>query len=507
MPGDDGSSERSEALERTIARLRVQQALMDERLLALERNRLFRWWGEVYRLAARVYGWTGLGDRYGGLADLRTPGDYEQWVSREEQGALPALRSQPLISVRLTDGPGVEASLQSLADQSYPNWKRITEDAGEFVLTLHAGDRLAPHALHFYAQALEDDSVTTVYCDEDCMGEDGVRRDPVFKPGWSPELQRSTGYLGRGVLQRRGGSEGRTMHLARVLYHRARSSPLEYRRPQYSAPAGARLSVIICSREVERVRECLDGIRRTAKIPVEVLVVHHLDAGSGDAMRRYVEQAGGIWIAYRGGFDFARMNNLAAEKASASYLLFVNDDVTVREAGWDVGVAAALARPEVGIAGAILQYPDGTVQHAGVVVGMGDGAGHCGRFQLSSELWPWLRMSREVSAVTGAMLGIRAEVFAKLRGFDEMFPVNYNDVDLCLRVREAGLSVMCLDLGTVMHRESQTRVGGTRYEEREALYKRWPEVLARPDEFYSPHLAATERITLSRGECVLRGLR
>jgi GT2 family glycosyltransferase len=243
-------------------------------------------------------------------------------------------------------------------------------------------------------------------------------------------------------------------------------------------------------------------------MPIELLVVHHLESGRGEELRRYVEPFGGTWIPYRGSFDFARMNNLAAAKATAPHLVFMNDDVIVRQRGWDQALAATLARPDIGIAGAILQYPNGTIQHAGVVTGMGDGAGHCGRFQMTSGLWPWLRMGRDVTAVTGAMLGIRSEVFEQMRGFDETFPVNYNDVDLCLRVRQAGLRVVCLDLGTVVHRESQTRVGGTRHEEREVLYKRWPEVLARPDEFYSPHLEPTERIALGtvRQAIVFRGL-
>jgi len=214
-------------------------------------------------------------------------------------------------------------------------------------------------------------------------------------------------------------------------------------------------------------------------------------------MRRCVEGFGGTAIPYGGAFDFSRMNNLAAAKATAPYLLFLNDDVLLRQRGWDEALAATLARPEVGIAGAILRYENGAVQHAGVVTGMGDAAGHCGRFQMSSELWPWLLMSRDVSAVTGAMLGIRRELFQQVGGFDELFPVNYNDVDLCLRVREAGLRVLCLDLGPVIHAEAQTRTGGTRHGEREALYTRWAGVLARPDEFYSIHLAPVERIALN----------
>ena len=225
-----------------------------------------------------------------------------------------------------------------------------------------------------------------------------------------------------------------------------------------------------------------------------MLVVQHLESGSGDEMRQCVDQFGGTCIPYRGPLNFAHMNNLAAAKATAPQLLFLNDDIIVRQRGWDHAFAATLARPEIGIAGAILEYPNGAIQHAGVVTGMGDAAGHCGRFQMSSSLWPWLRMSRDVTAVTGAMLGIRSEVFQTLQGFDEAFPVNYNDVDLCLRVRKAGLRIVCLDAGKVVHREGQTRVGGTRYVERQELYKRWPEILARPDEFYSKRLAPTERI-------------
>ena len=512
---------------------------MDERLLTLERNRLFRLWNKIYRAGAGIYGRLGIGTRFGGLSDLRTPGDYQRWCDREQQEMAaqdparlrPEPRPQPLISVEITDGAGAADSLRSVIDQCYANWqvtvpegvpsprgdKRVVESpTGDYLLRLHAGDRLSPHALHFYAQAQGDDSPDVLYSDEDVLGRDGSRTAPVFKPGWSPELLRSTMYLGRAVMYRRGVSRTltpdlaaglRVRHVPRALYHRAASTPPEYAKPAYTAPPGSRLTLIICTRQLRQLRECVQAVRYTASLPLDVLVVHHLGSGAGDDVRRYVEESGGTWIAYRGPFDFARMNNLAARKAApGDMLLFLNDDVIVHERGWDQAMAATLARPEIGIAGAILQYPNGAVQHAGVVTGMGDAVGHCGRFQMSSELWPWLRMGRDVTAVTGAMLGIRAEVFTKLRGFDETFPVNYNDVDLCLRVKEAGLRVVCLDLGKVVHRESQTRIGGTRHEEREELYNRWAEVLARPDEFYSPHLAPTERIALNTGRRPLASL-
>ena len=115
-------------------------------------------------------------------------------------------------------------------------------------------------------------------------------------------------------------------------------------------------------------------------------------------------------------------------------------------------------------------------------------------------------MSRDVTAVTGAMLGISTRLFRELKGFDESFPVNYNDVDLCLRVRQLGRRVICMNVGKVIHYESQTRTGGTTYGERDALYKRWASVLAKPDEFYSPHLAPFERIALRTGDTPLAAL-
>ncbi len=621
MPPDD-SLRRIETLERKAARLEqelsalrlsgqrvtVQQSLMDERLLLLERNRLFRLWDKVYRSAARFYGRLGLSKRYGGLSDLRTPDDYARWVSHERhemdaedhEGSAAQWTLRPLISVLIPESrdaleAGYRDSVRSVFEQCYADWelclafegeppasvveeiKRGGEQAartrivktsdtgnGDFVFILRAGDRLSPHALHYYVQALQSEEHSApalLYSDEDSIGGDGNRTDPLFKPGWSPDLLLSTMYLGSAILYRRDvflAHEGyplqsasaarwdlalriaetiaekhsRVCHIPRVLYHRvprrdsakqcnpeaagqerdAIEAALRRRgiagtiesaaapgcyRLRYTAPPEARLSIIVCSRHIERVRECLKAVRETVAVPCEILLVHHLESGSGEEMRRCVESFSGTTIPYGGAFDFARMNNLAAAGATAPYLLFLNDDVVTLERGWGESITATLGRPEIGIAGAILRYPNGAVQHAGVVSGIGDAAGHCGRFQMSSELWPWLLLSRDVAAVTGAMLGIRRELFERIGGFDELFPFNYNDVDLCFRAREAGLRVVCLDVGRVIHRESQTRTGGTRHDERDALYSRWAGVLAAPDEFYSPNLAPTERIALN----------
>jgi len=142
-------------------------------------------------------------------------------------------------------------------------------------------------------------------------------------------------------------------------------------------------------------------------------------------------------------------------------------------------------------------FPSGTLQHAGVAIGISDGCGHIGRGAITAPHWPWLQMTRDVAAVTGACLAIGTSLFRELGGFAAEFPINYNDIDLCLRVRKAGYRVVC-DTGAVLrHYECQTRRRGiVTLRERESWYDRWGELIEAGDPFYSPHLTK-EREDLS----------
>jgi GT2 family glycosyltransferase len=122
-----------------------------------------------------------------------------------------------------------------------------------------------------------------------------------------------------------------------------------------------------------------------------------------------------------------------------------------------------------------------------MALGIMDGAGHVARGMFRSDLWRWLDLTRNVSAVTGACLAIRRELFEKVGGFDPVFPVNYNDVDLCLRVREAGYEIVCEPGAVLRHSEGQSRAPGTRLWERERFQERWMDRLTLPDPYYSPH--------------------
>jgi GT2 family glycosyltransferase len=167
----------------------------------------------------------------------------------------------------------------------------------------------------------------------------------------------------------------------------------------------------------------------------------------------------------------------------------MNDDVIVQDDHWLDDLCSAFVRTEVGVVGARLLYPNGTIQHSGIVTGMSDGVGHACRFQFGSPFWPYLAMTRNVSAVTGACLAIRRGLFEQLGGFDLRFPNNYNDVDLCLRAQNAGHEVVLNCDASLCHEEGRTRRVGTDLAERLAIWGKWGSILAEPDYFYSPNLS------------------
>lgn len=417
--------------------------------------------------------------------------------------------------------------------------------AGDYLLFLGQDDVLVPDALHFAAESVQlDPAVNLIYSDEDLLDHTGRRVRPVFKPDWSPNLLLSCMYLTRllvvsqAAMARAGefrpefpGAEDYDLalritdqpavvrHIPRVLYHRRmRAEPDEahaagkaaledtVRRRGWNAsvedgglPGQYRLrwrlasqplvSVVICSRNARQLDRCLRAIQsHTDYAQRQVVVVQHV-VGNQNAMDRLLQRYGVKPVRYEGAFNFSRMNNLGAKAADGEILVFLNDDVDPLVATWLGDLAAQAQRPEVGIVGAKLLYPGGSLQHAGVAIGIQDGCGHPGRGMYTARHWPWMGLTRDVSAVTGACMATRKQVFEELGGFDDHFPVNYNDIDLCLRARQAGYGVVFESGAVLTHFECQTRgrekVGFT---ERARWLRRWFPQMAQGDPFYSPHL-------------------
>ncbi|NJO79382.1 MAG: glycosyltransferase family 2 protein [Cyanobacteria bacterium RM1_2_2] len=196
-------------------------------------------------------------------------------------------------------------------------------------------------------------------------------------------------------------------------------------------------------------------------------------------------------------FNYSQINNLAVTEASGNYLLFLNNDVEIIAPDWIEAMVEQAQRPSIGAVGGLLFYPDDTVQHAGVVLGVGGVAGHSHRY-FPSDDWGYVSQLISVnnySAVTAACMMCRRSVFEQVGGFDETLAVAFNDVDLCLKMQQVGCRNVCLPHVQLYHHESRSRgledTPEKRHrfqQEQDILQQRWGEQLQQ-DPCYSPHLS------------------
>ncbi len=472
--------------DREFERLVTQVKLLEERLSRVEDSIIFR--------AARGVGsWiAGQHWRYLGSKKPEPEPDpiwYRQLV--ELENSLLADHSQEWL---IRPGISVEGDAEGVKEQVYP-----ARDDGEYVLIANGG-RLSPYALYFFADAVRADDVDVAYCDEDRLDAAGNRVDPVFKPGWSPELLHACPYTGGALLVSRrvleltagadrdpdsialklAGSGLRVRHVPRVLFHAKQAGTPSPRPAPAPLTATPKVSVVICSRSEELLRQCLLSLETTTYPNWDVVVVlHHLDL---PLVGRYKG------VRYDGPFHWALMNNLGARHANGEIVIALNDDIAVIDPNWMRRLVDHLSRPSVGIAGGKLLYPNGSMQHVGIALGLMEGCGHPGRAQFQTPDWPFTGMTRNVSAVTGACMAFRRDVFDRLGGFSAEFPVNYNDVDFCLRAGDAGYRIVFEPGALLRHDEAQSRRRGTLPGERHTFWRRWEKRLAEPDPYYPVYL-------------------
>ena len=196
-------------------------------------------------------------------------------------------------------------------------------------------------------------------------------------------------------------------------------------------------------------------------------------------------------------FNYSWVNNWAASQSAGDLLCFLNDDTVVITPDWLERLIARASLPGVAAAGPMLRYPDDSVQHAGVILGLGGIAGHAchGLHQGECGYLDRACLEQDVSCLTAACLMMRKDVFHNLGGFDEELPVAYNDVDLCLRLRQANWRLIWTPTVELYHRESAS-VGrhdaperATEFEAAVALMRqRWGHALD-ADPFYNPNLS------------------
>ena len=278
--------------------------------------------------------------------------------------------------------------------------------------------------------------------------------------------------------------DGPVLGMYQVVYH-LRTQPL--------------LSVIVPNKDhPEMLARCLDSRGKGSYATYEVLVVENGSTRPETFAfyRELAKQPHVRVIEWAKPFNYAAVNNFAALQAQGEYLLFLNNDIESISPDWLEAMVKAAAQPGVGAVGAKLYYADDTIQHAGIVVGMGGVAGHAHlNFpRAAAGHMQRLTHAQNVAAVTGACLLTPAKVFREVGGFDEGFVLAFNDVDLCLQILSKGYRVVWTPDAELYLLESKTR-GPEDTAEKEARFKReidlfhvkWGEFLKKGDPYYSPH--------------------
>ncbi|HWR41100.1 MAG TPA: glycosyltransferase [Patescibacteria group bacterium] len=400
-----------------------------------------------------------------------------------------------------------------------------------YFLGLHFADRLAPEALWVLARYAETaDYPTVIYSDEDRLDEVGNRIEPFFKPDWSPHTVQSYDYIGwRGVCVQANwlATEGtkwqravlgqelgfaaylrteRVGHISRVLVHKGTDTglpvPAMGNGKHYRLQGKPLISILIPARDrADYLASCLESIFTLSSYQhFEVLVIDNesREQKTLELLTRWQaeepERLRVVRVAEP--FNYARLNNLGVTEARGELILLLNNDTRVITPEWLQDMAGYAIQQDIGAVGAMLLYEDGTVQHAGVIIGVGAVADHAFRGFAAdvSGYFGRLQTVTNYSAVTGACLMVSKERYLAVAGMDEQLAISYNDVDFCLKLRDLGLYNVVLPFVRLYHYESKSRgpndtsekLAQARQEER-LMHERWDRTL-REDPFYSPHL-------------------
>jgi GT2 family glycosyltransferase len=254
------------------------------------------------------------------------------------------------------------------------------------------------------------------------------------------------------------------------------------------------VSVVVPTKDQpDLLRACVQGLReRTGYQPLDLVVV---DNGSTDPRAlALLDDLGALErvtvVTHPGAFNFSRLCNRGVAAARGEVCVLLNNDVEVIDRGWLDELVSHAVRVDVGAVGAKLYFPDGTLQHAGVVLGRGAVAGHVYLGAPGDEkgYFDLLTLTHSVSAVTAACLATRRAVYEEVGGFDERLAVEYNDVDYCLRVRERGYKILWTPHAELIHQASASRARRKLPAERAHMRERWGAAL-QADPFYNPNLA------------------
>jgi GT2 family glycosyltransferase len=392
----------------------------------------------------------------------------------------------------------------------------LTQARGDWIGLLDHDDLLEPDALFQTAKLLQTNhDVDLVYSDEDKLTEEGFA-SPMLKPDWSPDFFLSYNYVchfttfRRALAQELGGFRAefdgsqdydlflrmfeksqRIAHVPRVLYHWRRTDQSvadNIRRKPGALEAGRRAIEGHFARTGARARVTVDWrthaycVRRELEDTKKISIV---TGARGERLKQKTNYPNFEMVVV----DPSIAYNPIVQQMHSPWILFLDEDVEPMDGDWLSIMAEHVQRPEVGAVGARLICDDETIEHAGVVVGV-DGIAQPAFRGFPAEdpgVCRQLQIARNYSAVSGACLLTRREVFLEVGGFDEQLPDALADVDLCLKMRRAGYLVVYTPFAKLYR-------GGPRAEDKidnrsvEIMRQRWSDVLKR-DPYYNPNLS------------------
>lgn len=422
----------------------------------------------------------------------------------------------------------------------------LSEREGWTVLML-SGETLAPHALWEMNLALQDGQSQLLYSDHDTATFSGEHFNPCFTPQWAPNHLYANNYVGgvfaiqNACLEAVKSSDlsglawrfNALLTLSATPVHIKRVAKMLWSAPQESTKVEAealaaqtkvlqthlqpqkaqvierdhgihqirwpldsqpKVSIIIPTMgRLDLIKPCIDSMLKLTSYSQYEVVILDNSRGKNPEGIAYLKSKNCTVVECNEVFNWARLNNIGVRNATGDLYLFLNDDIEIIDPLWLEEMVRQAIRPEVGTVGALLYYPNGALQHTGVLlVNYGGGGIHLLHKRMPSDsIYRHLHeTTREVSANTGACLMISADKFEQINGFDEELAVVGNDVDLCLRLLDKGYrNIWSADV-KLIHHESISRKTSVPKENEKAMWKRWSQRFIAGDEFYNPNLSA-----------------
>lgn len=261
------------------------------------------------------------------------------------------------------------------------------------------------------------------------------------------------------------------------------------------------VSIVIPNKDhIKELKACVDSLRNKSDYQNFEIIIAENNSKEPETFEYYLklqEDRRIRVLTWNGEFNYSAINNHAVQFAKGQLILFLNNDTEFMDGGTLRELVIAAILPGSGASGAMLYYEDKTIQHGGVIIGMGGFAAHAfwSLTDRDEKLYPFSRCQREVSGVTGACLMVQKEVFEEVGGMEEDFVVALNDIDLCMKIRAAGYEIIFNPYARLYHYESKSRGYEDTQEKQERFQKeikrlqeKWEIEIMEGDPYYNPNL-------------------